>query len=123
MENRIFIALLIGHWLGDYTHLSTPWMLQAKRLGTPIKPIFAHAIVHCILTIIALVIYGVSFKAILFGAAIQLSTHFAIDVWKGRMNGWFPSLQSPANPFHWYVFGLDQMLHIIVLVIITNIAA
>lgn len=119
---KIFIALLIGHWLGDYTHLSTPWMLQAKRLGTPLNPILAHAIVHCVITGLVLILYALPFKVILLGIAIQLVTHFAIDVWKGRMNSWFPALQSPANPFHRYIFGLDQTLHILVLLLIWNLS-
>lgn len=117
---EVFIALLIGHWLGDYTHLATPWMLQAKRLGTPIEPIFVHALMHSVLTGLVLVIYTEPFKIILLGIALQLITHFAIDVWKGKMNVWFPALQVPANPFHWYVFGLDQTLHMTVLFIIWN---
>ncbi len=43
--------------------------------------------------------------------AIQLPTHFVIDVWKGRMNGWFENLQNPANKYHWWIFGIDQWLH------------
>jgi len=52
--------------------------------------------------------------AALFG--FQLITHFLIDVWKGRMNGWFPTLQSPANKWHWIVFGFDQFLHALVII-------
>jgi len=45
-----------------------------------------------------------------------LITHFLIDVWKGRMNGWFTTLQSPANKWHWTVFGFDQLLHALVII-------
>jgi NADH:ubiquinone oxidoreductase subunit H len=47
---------------------------------------------------------------------LQLVTHFLIDVWKGRMNGWFPALRSPSNKGHWIVFGLDQLLHTLVII-------
>lgn len=48
--------------------------------------------------------------------AIQTIAHFWIDLLKGKMNKWFPSLQNPANYFHWYVFGADQFLHILTII-------
>jgi hypothetical protein len=45
-QTTILIGLFICHFLADYTHLSTAWMLNAKRLGTPLFPIFCHAFVH-----------------------------------------------------------------------------
>lgn len=112
MQTQILIGLFICHFLADYTHLSTAWMLNAKRLGKPLYPIFTHAFIHASLMLVLLaLVFGLSgFKlAALFG--FQLITHFLIDVWKGRMNGWFPALQSPANKWHWIVFGFDQLLH------------
>ena len=109
------IVLNFLHWAADYTHLSTNWMLSAKRLGKPIFPILVHACVHATLMGIAiLVLHGGSLALQL--ALFQLVTHFLIDLWKGRMNGWFPKLQSPANKFHWVVFGADQYLHQLVLI-------
>jgi hypothetical protein len=49
-------------------------------------------------------------------SVFQLITHFLIDVWKGKMNSWFPSLQSPANKWHWIIFGLDQLFHALVII-------
>jgi hypothetical protein len=117
MQTQILIALFICHFLADYTHLSTAWMLNAKRLGKPLYPIFTHAFIHASLMLVLLdLVFGFSgFKlAALFG--FQLITHFLIDVWKGRMNGWFPTLQSPANKWHWIVFGFDQLLHALVII-------
>ena len=109
------IALNLLHWAADYTHLSTNWMLSAKRLGKPIFPILAHAGVHAMLMGLAiLVLHGVDLALQL--ALFQLVTHVLIDLLKGRMNGWFPKLQSPANKFHWWVFGADQYLHQLVLI-------
>lgn len=112
MQTQILIGLFICHFLADYTHLSTAWMLNAKRLGKPLYPIFTHAFIHASLMLVLLaLVFGFSGLklAALFG--FQLITHFLIDVWKGRMNGWFPALQSPANKWHWIVFGFDQLLH------------
>ena len=90
-------------------------MLKAKRLGTPLFPIFHHALVHATLQLLILkFIVDVELAFIAF--LIQLTTHFLIDVWKGRMNGWFPKLQDPMNPYHWYIFGFDQFLHQLVLI-------
>ena len=109
------IVLNLLHWAADYTHLSTAWMLNAKRLGKPILPILAHAGVHATLMGFAmLVLHGATLALQL--ALFQLITHFLIDLWKGRMNGWFPKLQSPANKWHWIVFGADQYLHQLVLI-------
>ena len=117
MQTTILVGLFICHFLADYTHLSTAWMLNAKRLGKPLYPIFTHAFIHASLMLVLLaLVFGFSgFKlAALFG--FQLVTHFLIDIWKGRMNGWFPILQSPANKWHWIVFGFDQLLHALVII-------
>ncbi len=112
------VALNVCHWLGDYTHLSTNWMLSAKRYGKPFLPILAHAMVHTVLFFIAiLALHGLE-DAIL-AACIQLPTHFVIDTMKGRMNGWFPRLEDIKNKFHWYVFGIDQMCHHLVIIFTT----
>ncbi len=123
METTLLILLFVSHFLGDYTHLSTNWMLNAKRLGKPVLPILVHAGVHAILIGIVLSFF-VSIKTPLFWNLVlfELYTHFLIDVLKGRMNGWFPSLQNPANKFFWYIFGADQLAHSIVIIIIVKFA-
>lgn len=91
-------------------------MLAAKKFGTPAKPILDHAAVHGTITGI---IVGCFLSSFIYGVtalAIMTLTHFVIDILKGRMNVWYPSLQNPANVFHWWVFGGDQTLHILVLV-------
>jgi hypothetical protein len=123
----LLLSLFFCHFLADFTHLSTKWMLDAKRLGKPLFPILCHALVHATLMGIVIHIYlwqtnrinpfafefDINDKLFLF----QWTTHFLIDVWKGRMNGWFPLLQDQSNKWHWVVFGFDQFLHITVIVI------
>lgn len=134
MNTTLFIILLFCHWAADYTHLSMPFMLQAKRTGKPLGPIFLHAAVHGLLMLYAYAIYDLftpaatnlldsvhSLYVMSMIFPIQTFSHFAIDVWKGRMNVWFPSLTNPANVFHWWVFGLDQMLHILILVLLASL--
>jgi hypothetical protein len=125
-QTIILIGLFVCHFLADYTHLSTSWMLNAKRLGKPLFPIFMHALNHASLMSIFLIAYyrfdilgmidNHSFSVITF----QLITHFFIDVGKGRMNGWFPTLQNPANKWHWVMFGFDQLLHAIVVIVMAH---
>ena len=123
-QTLVLIALFFCHFLADYTHLSTAWMLNAKRLGKPLYPIFTHAFVHASLMLIALtLLFNVSGCVLAGLFTFQLLTHFGIDILKGRMNGWFPSLQSPANKWHWIVFGADQYLHAIVIIIMSYFAA
>ncbi len=115
-QTTILIGLFICHFLADYTHLSTAWMLNAKRFGKPLFPIFIHAAMHTMLMSLVLGWFIGFTNNWAYLVIFQWVTHFLIDVWKGRMNGWFPSLQSPANKWHWIVFGFDQLLHALVII-------
>jgi hypothetical protein len=105
MKIQVLIILFGCHWLADYTHLSTAWMLNAKRLGKPLRPIFVHASVHAFLMAFALMVYGANPDRCVQLLLFQLLTHFAIDVWKGRMNGWFPKLQRPISSRYCYYYN------------------
>ncbi len=122
MITVILATLFFCHFLADYTHLSMPFMLNAKRLGTPLYPIFLHAFIHASLMLVCIVLFfGFSGMFALGLFLYQLITHFIIDVWKGKMNYWFPSLQSPANKWHWVIFGFDQFLHALVIIIMAHL--
>lgn len=111
----LLILLFICHYLADYTHLSTKWMLDAKRIGSPWTPILTHAFIHAALMAIpiAFLVHGFFVQVILF--CLQLNTHFVIDVLKGKCNVWFPAVSDPKNKSHWYIFGFDQLLHQLVI--------
>jgi hypothetical protein len=113
---ELLFLLMFCHWLADFTHISTPWMQKAKQNGKPVFPIFIHACVHGTLMCIVLLFF-VPIKIVFVLTAFQICTHFCIDVLKGRLNVWFPSLANNTNPFHWYVFGVDQMFHQAVIVL------
>lgn len=115
MHIELLILLLFCHWLADYTHLSQPHMLAAKRFGKPLLPILQHAITHGIL-MAAIIGFYINGGLLLWLFLFQVITHFTIDTLKGRANVWVPELQDPANPYHWYVFGIDQLLHQLVIV-------
>lgn len=114
----VLIGFLLCHWAADFTHLSRPFMLAAKRIGKPLTPIFCHSLIHgFLMSNVAGIVYGMNAAYIIL-AWVTL-THFLIDVWKGKMNVWFPSLLNPANVFHWWIFGIDQLLHILVIILLT----
>lgn len=126
--NAVILLLLLNvvHWLADYSHLSTTWMLNAKRYGKPLLPILVHSGVHAILMGITMTIlgYGNCFRGFdIVGKLMffQLITHFLIDVWKGKMNVWFPSLCKQENKWHWVVFGFDQIMHEAVIILMAYI--
>ncbi|MCX6351108.1 MAG: DUF3307 domain-containing protein [Bacteroidetes bacterium] len=116
----LLISLFFCHWLADFTALSTPWMLNAKKFGKPLFPIFIHATTHGLLMSIPLLV-ALGFTDLLgYLISFEIATHFAIDVWKGRMNAWFPPLQNHANKYYWWLFGLDQFLHATVIILMVG---
>lgn len=98
-------------------------MLDAKRIGKPLSPIFLHAFVHAALMCIVMSFYGVSNVQLFACTVLQLVSHFMIDVLKGRCNIWFPVVSSPANKHHWYIFGLDQLLHQAAIIVMAYICS
>jgi hypothetical protein len=118
----LLIALFFCHFLADYTWLSTNWMLEAKRFGKPLFPIFIHAAMHAMLMSVALGLYIGFTDKWAYLVIFQWVSHFAIDVLKGKVNIWFPAVQNPANKWHWIVFGADQFLHAIVIVIMYQLS-
>jgi hypothetical protein len=123
VQTHILIGLFICHFLADFTHLSTDWMLHAKRLGKPLFPIFIHASIHAMLMSLVLAWFIGFSNMWAYLVIFQLAAHFLIDVSKGRMSGWFPNLQNPTNKWHWIMFGFDQLLHALVIIIMSAYAA
>jgi Protein of unknown function (DUF3307) len=120
----LYISLLLTlgfcHFLADYTWLSTPSMLKAKSIGSPTPPIFSHASVHAFLMAVVLFLFGVT--NVIGLTLIQVVSHTIIDILKGKCNVWFPKVANPANKVHWILFGLDQYLHFIVIVLMVYMA-
>lgn len=115
-DTTLLIALLlVAHYLGDYTPLSTPRMLDAKVGKGPLWLIGAHAAVHAALVTTAVLIVRPSAEAALTAAAVQLVTHFLIDFVKMRVTVSYASLQDPSQGAFWSVFGADQLAHMFVL--------
>lgn len=115
--------LLFCHYLADYTALSMPEMLAAKRLGKPLNPIADHAYIHTVLMMLVMWFFilcvgeAYQIRRVMMASGLQFLTHFIIDVLKGRTNVWFPSVTDPTKVKHWVIFGLDQLLHQVVILI------
>ncbi len=109
--------------MADYSHLSTNEMLAAKRYGTPLGPIFSHALNHATFMFLVLLpfLYG-SWIVLASLYMLQLWTHFIIDVGKGRLTKIFTQTGDNTKRPYWYVFGFDQFLHQLVIIIMAYIA-
>ena len=108
--------LLVGHFLGDFTALSTHRMQEAKRKGTPIGPIALHALIHAALVGVAVAAIARPDPMLILGAvSIEFWTHLGIDWFRGRMTARHPALADPGQPVFWPVLGLDQLAHGLVL--------
>ncbi len=116
----LLLALFFCHFVADYSHLALPFQ-AAKRFGTPLGLIYIHASQHGLLMYAALLLCGVHGADAALLCLFEILTHFCIDTLKGRANGWFPQLQDPTKPPHWYVFGFDQFLHAAVIIIIWHL--
>lgn len=113
---QLLVVLFACHWVGDFTHASRPWMLKAKQFGTPQLPIAAHALVHAALMGLAVLAFLKPQHA-LVAFVVQFVTHFVIDLLKGRVSAWVPSVRDPKGYPYWYVFGADQFAHAIVIIL------
>ncbi len=108
----LLVTLFFAHVLGDFTPLTTRSMLEAKAIGRPVGPVFAHAAVHAVLTAAAVTLAsGADVASVGWAALIQLGAHFVIDWTRGRAGGRWPSLRDPSTQAFWTALGLDQFLH------------
>ena len=114
-------SLLLAHWTADWTPLSRPWMLAAKKHGTPILPIAAHAAMHAVLMACVLIAFGVGALAIIIASLMQFLTHWFIDIGKGRLAAKLPVTADSTKTWYWMVMGLDQYLHQLVILLMVVI--
>ncbi len=112
----LLAALLVAHYLGDFTPLANARMQKAKADGGPLLPILGHAAVHAVLVALAvLLVARPPASVVLIAGGIELGAHFVIDAARARIGLRVPVLGNPLdNPF-WWALGLDQLLHGLVL--------
>lgn len=113
----LLVCLLVAHDLGDFTPLATERIREAKARGRPLRLIGMHAAIHAVLVALAvMMVVRPSLALLALAAGLELLTHFVIDVAKARVGVRVPSLgDMRTNPF-WWLLGVDQLLHLLVLV-------
>ena len=118
MNLLLLFCLLAAHFLADYTPLSTPAMLAAKKHGRPFHPIFDHGMWQGIVMFLVMVCFGVPLAPLCFLFAAQVWSHALIDTMKGRLTFYFPNtVGNMANKWFWIVMGADQLLHQAVIIL------
>lgn len=55
-------------------------------------------------------------------SALEFGSHFFIDIAKGRLSARFPVLADIQGKPYWMLYGFDQLLHQMVLVLIWRCA-
>ena len=114
----ILLSLFFGHFLGDFSPLSTRKMNRAKVSGNHISQIMLHALVHATLVGLVCFIFRLEYKEILLLFAFQFITHFLIDLTKAKLTISFKVFQDSTTKPFWILFGFDQYLHAVVMILI-----
>ena len=119
MTDELFLILflLLCHYLADFC-LTSPAMIRAKADGRNPWPILLHAGIHAGLVGICLLCWHSPWKPLLLLVLLELVSHFLIDTMKGRLTARFPILADMQQKPYWMLYGLDQLLHLMVLVLI-----
>ena len=115
----LLASLFVAHFLGDFTPLTTQRMLEAKARGKPVGPIAAHAGVHAVL--VGFVVGGMARPGgalLVVAVAVEFLTHLGIDWAKGRLGAARPAWSDPRSRSFWWIFGVDQLGHQLVLIAI-----
>jgi hypothetical protein len=93
-------------------------MIRAKADGRNPWPILLHAGIHAGLVGICLLCWHSPWKPLLLLVLLELVSHFLIDTMKGRLTARFPILADMQQKPYWMLYSLDQLLHLMVLVLI-----
>lgn len=111
----LLLSLLFCHYLADFC-LTSSAMIRAKSDGQNPWPIVLHAAIHTGLMAICLLLWTTFWKAVLLAMAVEWGTHFLIDWAKARLSVRFPRLADPQQKPYWMLYGLDQLLHQLVII-------
>ncbi|MFD2528680.1 DUF3307 domain-containing protein [Polaribacter marinaquae] len=105
----LFLKLLLAHILGDFVLQPNKWVKNKEENKLKSSKLYLHTGIHAILLLILL-----EFKLNIYwlGILVIVTTHFLIDVIKLYF-------QNDKTKRNW--FFIDQLLHIIVLIITTSI--
>ena len=113
----LLTVLLVCHYLADFC-LTSKAMIKAKVDGKNPLPILLHASIHALLMGFCLLVWSVLLKWILALIVLELVSHFLIDLAKARLSAQIPRLADHQQKNYWVIYGLDQLLHQLVIVVI-----
>lgn len=103
----MLVCLQVKHFIADFL-MQPKWILMGKndlrRCGG-----YAHAGVHAILSVPALLVAGLAVVQVLAFVVAEFVVHYVIDFWKSSMS--LRSKAGPNNYAYWALFGVDQLLH------------
>ena len=91
-------------------------MIRAKANGKQLWPIVLHSMVHAVLMGLCLLLFGVSVLTALYLMVAEAMSHFIIDLSKARLSTHVPRLADATGKPYWMLYGLDQLLHQLVVV-------
>ncbi|GAB7256287.1 DUF3307 domain-containing protein [Polaribacter sp. OB-PA-B3] len=105
----LFLKFLLAHILGDFVLQSNKWVKDKEEKKIKSSKLYLHISIHALLLLILL-----EFKLNTYwlGFLVIVSTHFIIDLLKLYF-------QNDKTKRNW--FFIDQLLHIIVLLLTTSI--
>ena len=117
----LLIVLLVCHYLADFV-LTTPSMIAAKAVGKPLLPIAGHAGVHAGLVAVCLAVAGTPAAILAELSGLEWLSHLLIDAGKGLATRQYPTLADNSHKPYWVLFGFDQLLHLVMIVMIWHFA-
>ncbi len=117
----LLAALFLSHYLADFC-FTTRSMIVAKSDGRTLFPIILHASIHAFLMGICLIIFGTTIPLLLGLFLLEFISHFVIDTTKGRLTHAYPKLADNHQKPYWIVYGMDQLLHQLIIIAIWGIA-
>ncbi|MFQ5529883.1 MAG: DUF3307 domain-containing protein [Gemmatimonadota bacterium] len=112
----LLVALMIAHYLGDFTILASARLHETKTTGGPLSIIGGHAGIHGLLMAPILIAFSGAAEPSLLAAAGIVLSHFVIDATRARLTLRFAGLADPTRKLFWSALGFDQLLHGLVLV-------
>lgn len=112
----LLTALMLAHFLGDFSILANARIIESKATGGPVLTIALHAAIHGLLTAPVLFAFSGSPNASLVATSGIVVTHFAIDLVRSRLGLRFPALTDVTRKPYWTALGFDQFLHGLILI-------
>ena len=117
----LLVALLVCHYLADFC-LTMPVMIRAKADGKNLPPIVLHAAIHAVLMGLCLLVYGTGWQMLLVLMMIELVSHSVLDISKAKISNRFPYWSDNRHKAYWILYGFDQLLHQMVVILIWQLA-